>query len=445
MGRGAKIRAERAADREIGRAEDFEAGRRTDVDRSAAGVESQGAQDAYREAKGKGITGAESRPVTPTWRLKLADTIEANGRLLAWGAGLAILAGAFSIFLPGASKLLWSAAPLLGMVWNNVGYRRDRPLENYRYSLKTLLLGDPVDNLIRRLGKTADRLDVLDAGSGEGVAAGELKALLGDRIRLDTNDLEPLSRPAGDRHVQGDYLTADFGRQYDVILSMYGALSYMPKGKLIDALQKTASLLKLGGEFAGVVTTEALGNAEGALLKRLSYDFDLRLRFLRAGLVVTVDAGYGGHLLYIKRIGSAELPDIRKLLESPEVDVGEDAAEKTQTRVETALENADIVVDGIRLKAADPEDTGRAIRLIALHFGELYYPDIASRAVTIVRSEFSKFIAQFRQKEGRAPTEAEVEDWARGGVNGMTNPLHVTPALGNVVLQMVMDGSLMLP
>ncbi len=127
-------------------------------------------------------------------------------------------------------------------------YVIDRSLGTYRNITSLTLMGDLLRNLETRAERGGRALRVLDVGSGEGVAARTLKEKLGNRVHVETVDRYPMES-GSDRHYESEWKDAAIERDYDVILSIFGAHAHHD-GDLLPSLDKALSHLAPGVKWS---------------------------------------------------------------------------------------------------------------------------------------------------------------------------------------------------
>ncbi|MFO1464171.1 MAG: class I SAM-dependent methyltransferase [bacterium] len=279
------------------------------------------------------------------------------------------------------------------------GYVLDRSLSEYRAISSLTLLGDLVRNLETRYRLSQRPPRVLDLGSGKGVAARQLKALLGERVRVETLDRYPLGEPA-DAHHRGVWPRTELEGEYDVILSIFGPHAHH-QGDLLPMLEKAISRLAPGGEFVAVLKLSALMHPHAAPLRSLE-NFSTVRAALERGLALHLERGADAPLWYARRLDGRTPPPLNEVLQARPEPVG--ASEYLGRRTRLTVNFAGQTL-GLSDLAAD-----RLVR----HLKSLGLPADPEAGAAFAQGLLEDFRSAWSLRIGREPRLHEVRQWLEG-------------------------------
>jgi len=295
----------------------------------------------------------------------------------------------------------------------------NHPLSTYQKYARESLMGDPLKNIRARLEKKRGPVAVLDIGSGKGLAAQEIKERFKDKVRVETNDLDPLVSELVDRHHEGSFLSVDFQKQYDLAFAIFGPHAY-PEGKLKEMVQKTSELLLPDGEFFATLNSGDLAEESNFLLK----DFDTFSKIqeaLQLGWVLRLEKFDGGKMLYMRRIGDAKVPDWSRVISSPNLSLSERSREELRGEIVQKLLRADLSSEGVKLRFELPELEEISSNLVRLGVHELL-----ERPEDLLQTLLERFVSRFREAKRRVPDDYETKLWLTGRE---PSPTHRHPIL----------------
>jgi len=271
-------------------------------------------------------------------------------------------------------------------------YVVDRPLSVYRNITSLTLMGDLLRNLEGRYLHQGRAPRVLDLGSGQGVAARQLKAALGDRVRVETLDRYPMAE-GSDRHYEADWSEAQVEGDHDVILSIFGPHAHH-EGDLLPQLDKALQHLAPEGEMVAVLTRGALRSVPASPLRRLENFSTIRWA-LERGVALRLEDNYDSFIFYARRLNDGTLPTMSEIL-------SQGSAKDGMAPRHRALNFSESTVP-------IPEE---ALRALQQNLDELgVEPELRPG---LAQSLFDAFRSDFIRDHHREPAPFEIQQWQRG-------------------------------
>lgn len=287
---------------------------------------------------------------------------------------------------------------------HQTGYYNDRKIHAYRDMSGSTLMGDLVRNIERRLQR-GESVAVLDIGSGKGYAARDLKEIFGEKIRVETNDRDPLEGAFSDHHHRGDFLESPFSRRYDLLLAIYGPHAHH-EGRFFKMLQRTADLMNPGAEFVAALTPASIDGGEYGYLKNFS-SYPKIAAALEKGFLIRIEQLSGGALLYLKKISPEGAP-LSELFSMPVEFIPYQEAMAAKQHIQKELERNPLKAFGLEASAKDV--SGR----VAENFTKLGRSEHLKDPHAFATELFTRWASSFQGEMGRLPTGGEIYDWIRG-------------------------------
>ncbi len=281
-------------------------------------------------------------------------------------------------------------------------------LTTYRDLAGDSFMGDPIKNIRERLKKNPDAVRILDIGSGNGVAVKEIKERFKAQVQVETNDLDPISLYYIDRHHQGDFLQTSFEGRYDLMFSIYGAHAYH-EGKLIEMLQKSAELLRPGGEFFASLTHESIHQPNFFQPLNGFKNLSKVLRAMDQGLLVRYEEVPGGAAIYLKRLNKVPLPSIRRILDTPTLKLTEPSRRILQEQIAAKLVASRVKTMGATLDLGYPY-----AEFTADLWSRLGVREFTAHPVKWVRRLFENYLQRFQARHSRPPNAHDIGRWVSG-------------------------------